>query len=560
METIMHPVHPAYCFLKTVNWKDLWQNLKAKNHHLLPKNQNLIIYLRAYTDFEFFIRYFFPEYCKYSFSSMHREFFENEQEPDRRDRREVIAAPRGNAKTTFKVLFKVLHAIVYGYEKFILIMGHSTPEAKAKVRDILSELMQNPRLLQVYGALAPVRGQTQGQGRWGSDFFVSQNGVMVMAKSRGTQVRGIRHGAHRPTLIILDDVEAPDRVLNEEQRYKTQHWFEKDVLKLIETGGGTNIVMIGTCLHPESLLSQLLQSPGYQGQKYQSILSWSKHTDLWDEWKQIFTDLSNPAREQAAQDFFEKNKEAMLEGTQVLWPEGEPYEYLMRMRVNEGIASFNSEKQNDPHDPNRQVFDMTIARRFHMNRDAYGEIVSFEHADGKVIPASDMVDIVAFHDPALGEQLASDYAAIVVVAIDCHGYLYCLDAWLEKAKPDKQIQQAFQLKEKWQFERLYLEDNNFQSLLKMNYKDKQLEYLELPLRVIGVTQHQNKEKRISTLEPLISNGHLLFAENITPLLMTQLVLFPTSHDDGPDALHGAVAQLKRGRGSVELVRYGSVPY
>jgi len=243
----------------------------------------------------------------------------------------------------------------------------------------------------------------------------------------------------------------------------------------------------------------------------------------------------------------------MLEGTEVLWPEAESYLFLMKMRVNEGIASFNSEKQNDPHDPNRQVFDMTLARRFSLVLNETGQITALKQESGKLIEADDITDVIAFHDPALGEGLASDYAAIVVVAQDSYGYLYCLDAWLEKAKPDRQMAQAFKLQAKWQFERLYLESNNFQGLLKMNYRDKQLEYPEQSLRVIGVTQHQNKEKRISTLEPLISNGHLLFAENLNPLLMSQLLLFPTSHDDGPDALHGAVAQLKKGKGRVEQV-------
>jgi predicted phage terminase large subunit-like protein len=59
-------------------------------------------------------------------------------------------------------------------------------------------------------------------------------------------------------------------------------------------------------------------------------------------------------------------------------------------------------------------------------------------------------------------------------------------------------------------------------------------------------QHQNKYQRISTLEPDITNGHLLFSDSIHPRLMDQLTLFPTSYDDGPDALHGAVSQLKRG--------------
>lgn len=131
----------------------------------------------------------------------------------------MVAAPRGNAKTTFKVLFKVLHAIVYEYEQFILIIGHSAPEAESKVRDIIEELSQNTRLKMVFGEIAPVRGQQNpGQGRWGSKAFVTQSGIKVMAKSRGQEVCGLKHGAYRPSCIILDDVEAPDRVLNEEQR------------------------------------------------------------------------------------------------------------------------------------------------------------------------------------------------------------------------------------------------------------------------------------------------------------------------------------------------------
>jgi predicted phage terminase large subunit-like protein len=547
--------HPLFPYLTQLNWKDYWYYVNKRNLLQQVKYQNLLIYLRAYTDFEFFIAYFFPDYCQHPFSQMHLIFFQDEEIPDRRNRREVIAAPRGNAKTTFKVLFKVLHAIVYDYEQFIVIIGHSAPEAEAKVRDILDELSQNIRLKAVYGDLAPVRGH----GKASAKAFVTRNGIKVMAKSRGQEVRGLKHGAYRPSCIILDDVEAPDRVLNEEQRYKTKQWFEKDILKLGAPGGGTNITMIGTCLHPESLLTELLQSPGWKAQKYQSILKWSQSPQLWEAWKTLFTDLSDPCRGQTAQAYFEWNQNDMLCGTEVLWPEAEPYLFLMQMRVNEGIASFNSEKQNDPHDPNRQVFDMTLARRFSMVLNPDGLISSLKHDSGKVINAADLVDIVAFHDPALGEDLASDYAAIVVVAQDGNGYLYCLEAWLEKAKPDRQIQQAFKLQTQWKFERLYLESNNFQGLLKMNYRDKQLEYPEHPLLVIGVPQHQNKEKRISTLEPLITNGHLLFADNLNPLLMSQLLLFPTSHDDGPDALHGAVAQLKKGKGRVEQIQYATVP-
>jgi len=134
-----------------------------------PTVLNELIYIRAYHDFRFFATYFFSHHCKDAFSQMHVDFCQLEDlNPARRGRRDVVAAPRGNAKTTFKVLFKVLHAIVYEYETHIMIVGHSAPEAEQKVRGILDELESNEKLIEVFGALAPVPGQKSGKARWGN--------------------------------------------------------------------------------------------------------------------------------------------------------------------------------------------------------------------------------------------------------------------------------------------------------------------------------------------------------------------------------------------------------
>lgn len=532
-----------------MNWTNWKQNLLGSKWQNKPELLDYLAYQRGYFDFAFFADYFFAHHCKLSFSRMHLDFCRAEHDPQRRSRREAIAAPRANAKTTFKLLIKAIHAIVYGYESFILIIGHSAPEAEEKVRSILDELESNPRLIRVYGALAPVQGKYRGPARWGKKKFITQNGVMVMAKSRGQQVRGIKHGANRPTLIICDDVETPDGVLSPEQRLKTRDWFYKDVLKCAQVDGTSNIILIGTCLHQDSLLSELLRSPGFQSHKYQSILSYAKRQDLWDVWKGIYTDLSNAHRQADAKRYFEANREAMLAGSHVLWPEGEPYEHLMRIRVDEGIASFQSEKQNDPFDPERQLFDLSHLRRFRVQY-YQGEFNHLEWLDGsgKKVYYHQIDKIVAFHDPALGKkpgQLSEpDYAAIVVVAKDQDGYLYCLDAYIEKDPPSRQIQRAFQLADKWGIQVLYLEENNFQSLLKDQYQQINQQRNGAPLRVKGIHQQENKTRRISMLEPDITNDYLLFAENINPRLLEQLTLFPTSYDDGPDALQGAVAQLK----------------
>ena len=505
-----------------------------------PETVNTLAYVRGFQDFRYFVNYFFPHHCQHTFSRMHAAFFEDEALPDQRGCRHVIAAPRGHAKTTFKVLFKAIHAIVYGYEPFILVIGHSASEAQGKVQNILDELQGNSRLISVFGDLAPSQKHRSRKG------FVTRNGIRIMAKSKGQQVRGLIHGQHRPSLILCDDIESLEGTLTPEQRLKTRNWFFKDILKCGPVDGTGNITVVGTCLHPESLLCELLQSPGWQAQKYQAVERFSEHESLWEQWKSIYTDLSNSNRQAEALAFYETHQEAMLAGTQVLWPTGESYLQLMRMRLDEGQASFYSEKQNDPLDPERQLFDMKLAKRFRITDEGLFWLDGSE----KFVPWEALEKIIAFHDPALGKKPGQhsepDYAAIVVVGQDRDGYLYALDCYLDKAAPAIQIQKALSLQVKWQFEHLYLEENHFQQLMKPLYEQALEQAGKIQARVIGVLQHQNKYQRISTLEPDITNGHLLFAEGIHPRLMDQMTLFPTSYDDGPDALQGAVAQLKRG--------------
>ncbi len=541
-------------------WQTLWKKLTKNNRQLTPNETLDFIYLRGYQDFEFFVRSFFPHYCQKPFSRMHQDFFEDEVKPMLRARRDVIAAPRGHAKTTFKALFKVIHAIVYDYEPFILIVAHSTPEAEEKVETVLQELCHNKLLQEVYGPLAPVRGQTHTKARWGKKRFVTQNGVRVMGKSRGEQLRGIRYGANRPSLMICDDIESLEGVMTYEQRHKTYDWFMKDLMKAGQTDGSTNITVIGTCLHPESLLMNLLETPGWNGRKYQAVTRFSDAKEHWKEYTVIYTNLSNPTRVKDAQAYFRVNQSAMLADTEVLWPEGDPYEQLMRMRIDEGEASFRSEKQNEPYDPDRQIFKMTEAKQFEFiieNNRLLG--LRWLGGSEKVVMLDQFEKVVAFHDPAMAEKKESDYAAIVVCAKDYEGHIYVLDTWVERATPDGQIRKAFKLFDRWGFGTLYLESNNFQKLLNNVYREYQEQRPGKNMSVSCVTSHENKYKRISMMEPDIVRGHLLFSSTLPKRFMDQMTMFPTSYDDGPDALHGAWYQLRRRGGRVICHPGQSIP-
>jgi predicted phage terminase large subunit-like protein len=78
------------------------------------------------------------------------------------------------------------------------------------------------------------------------------------------------------------------------------------------------------------------------------------------------------------------------------------------------------------------------------------------------------------------------------------------------------------------------------------------------LPVKGVTHRIAKETRVASLSPLLERGKIRFIRGHSDqeLLIEQLLFFPsrTLHDDGPDALEGAVG-LARGLLTGETSKY-----
>jgi predicted phage terminase large subunit-like protein len=544
----------------------------------------------CFDDFGAFIRRFFPGHFWGEFSAMHRDVIDLERNPLRRGVLEATAAPRGNAKTVFRVLAKVIHSIVYGYQPFTVIIGYSAQEAEGKVKDIRDELLHNEEIKRVYGQMLKKNAGTTG--------FIAKNGCMVLARGRGGQVRGLRHGKYRPTHIICDDVEELEACQSPLQRDKTKQWFTKDVMPAIQSGNdeaivdamlemelddeenivippppqGTpdefkgDITFVGTVLHDDSLLANLLKDPSWERHKYKAVIQWATQSELWEQWRELYCNLDDPKAKITARKFFLKNREAMLEGTQVLWPEGESYYKLMVDKIKLGDAAFSSEKQNEPFDPDMQILDPSICPRFKVYTpqdpewlEELGETgFAIVRRDGKAILSKDLT-IIAFLDPALGKDKKKgggnkkDYAALVVCAQDPNGYIYLLDVWMQKQPPSKQIDAAYMLHQKWGFETLYLETVGFQELMKPLFKE-QAKNWEYELRVIGVGQYHNKQARITTLQPYFVNKWLLMAENLNAEFLNQIKLFPTAdHDDGPDALQGAVAKLRKPIGGIRTL-------
>lgn len=541
-------------------FKPIWPKKKA--NVVKPDLETQALKDACFTDFGLFMRTFFAGHVWGEFSEFHQEIINWERRPDRRGSKEVIAAPRGNAKTVFKVIAKVVHSIVYGYQPFTVIIGYSAQEAEGKVKDIRDELLHNEALIKVYGRLLDKRAGTQS--------FIAKNNCMVLARGRGGQVRGLRHGLYRPTHIICDDVEELEACQSPLQREKTLNWFKKDVMPAGQSGQeyGLNLTFVGTVLHEDSLLANLLVAPSWEARKYRAIESWASRQDLWDKWKALFCNLDDPDRAKTAETFYKDNEAAMLEGVKVLWPsnKNETYYGLMLQHVELGTAAFSSEKQNEPFDPESQVLDPSLCPRFEVHTpdspdwhaSLNGERFVIYRADGKTIRGSDL-KVIAFMDPALGKsdkngKPMGDYTAIVVCGQDkvAGGYIYVLDVWLKKRPPSQYVPAAFEMNQRWGLDVLYLEEVGAWAILKDKFALEQEKWPE-KMRIIGVGQHKEKLGRIGGMQIYFENKWLHLRDVLDPEFINQLRLFPTVHDDGPDALEGAVTRLRKPNGSINVI-------
>lgn len=482
---------------------------------------------RAEWDLAFFCRTYFPHYFETAPSALHRYFAERYPAMIRRavesgeGDREADAAPRGNAKSTWTTFGLPLWCIAYKHRRYIMPVSETAAQAESFLSFIKVELESNERLKQDFPEMC-------GEGPvWRALMIITRNGVKVQAAGAGQKLRGFRHGSKRPDLVIGDDLENDEQVRSPEQRKKLESWFFKALMKIGQPD--TVFIVVGTILHYDSLLSTLLKRPGWKGRKFRSVIQYSA-SRLWEEWERIFADITigKEAAEAAADAFFVANKREMLAGTDVLWPEREPYYYLMKMRVAEGRANFDSEKQNEPINPEDCLF-------------AEDDIQFWD--DDEV----DLTDVPLYGvvDPSMGKKSKRHDPSAILAGRFKNGILYVEIADIDKRHPDKIILDILAYHERESFQAFGCETVQFQEFFKQVLED-QAHKRGLTLNVAEIKSHTDKYLRIQTLQPWIKNGWIRIRRHHATLLQ-QLIQYPMAdHDDGPDALEMLKSLVEKG--------------
>lgn len=478
---------------------------------------------------EYFGRAYFPEYIPLPPPPFHVEWFVDLQRVAEGDGGNSIvrSAPRGHAKTTLWDFVFPTWAGVYRKKLYILIISDAYDQAQGFIANIKDELENNERILEDFGNL---KGKV-----WQEGSIICSNGVKIEALGAGMKIRGRKNRARRPDLIILDDIENDENTATQEQRTKLKNWYTKAVR---HAGAKyTDFVIIGTVIHEESLLAELLKTPGYNCRIYKAVIQFAENEELWAAWKDIFTDLNNERRTEDALAFFEQNRDEMLKGAKILWENGNPkfprgYYDLMVLRVSDGEAAFASEMQNDPSSASDKFF------RPHKYK--YSEL-----------PPLNQLDVVMAIDPSMGQSDKSDYSAIIVLGTEKKtGQEYVLEADIKRRHPDVIITAMILHVENYQSQGVRIrtvgiEDVQFQAFFKSEAKRRAKER-GLHLNIQPIRNTISKDLRIESMEPSINNGYVKIHENHT-LLLQQLENYPRAKKDGPDALEMAIRIAQQGQ-------------
>ena len=470
---------------------------------LTKKEKLKLIQYLLENDRKFFFEYIFSHYIQTpndEVGDLHNEWFELLET----EKKLGIIAPRSHAKSTIiniaDNLFDICNHGRTVNLPYIVIFSDTPEQAVDHLGAIVDELEGNERLLRHYGALYEPRlvGDKK-KDKWTQSTIITANGVKVEAKGWRSKTRGMRWGAHRPSKIVIDDIENDEDVNSEKMREKLMNTFTKKILNL--GAPETKYRFVGTILHFDSLLQREYNEP----------------RDKWT-WKfyKAIKDDGNP-----------------------LWPEWWTMERLEDKKKEIGEIPFSQEFQNNPLDPSTQIFHPT---------EYYDQI------------DLTMVDCYGYIDLAISEKETADYTAVVTVGRHKDtGKIYVIDVDRMRGTIQEQLKLVFSKNKIYNYVKFGVESVAYQKAfhqILMEASSSSGVYIP----AIEVEIDKDKVRRALEITPHVENGQILF-NNSQQDFMAELVHFPKgAHDDMVDAFVGAVKLALKDSSSGSVATVGSNLY
>ena len=436
-----------------------------------------------------------------------------------RGNNEVWIAPRGNAKSTLISLAYILYCICVESEKYIVLVSDTQAQGVQFLSDIKTELEHNAEMRRDFPA-ACGKSATQ----WNNEEIITRNNIKVVALGMRGKIRGRKFGAHRPSLIVIDDPENDESAISPRQRERTRTWLTKGAVAA-GVPKHTNVIIIGTVINADCLVQVLKEGEhgisGWKCHSFQSVIEWPERMDLWEEWTGMFHEDQADARQ-----YYLDNRQDMDAGSLVLWPERENLYTLFEYRASIGTVAFESEKQNRAINPDQCMF----------REDWFDEIY---FTDEPWFDERKEWYCFGACDPSLGKDAKrGDYSPILTIYWRRgHKQLYIYTDMKRRA-PSEIVDRILELNQLHKYDQFIMEDNGFQTVLAETLATKMAEKnVMLPLTTI--THTRPKDERIQRLSVYFEHKFFRIPRKCkeTNLGIKSAKMYPNADfDDWPDCL------------------------
>lgn len=170
---------------------------------------------------------------------------------------------RGAAKSTHANVLLPLWLLIQPEPQFhfMVLVGQTQERAERLLEELRMELEHNDD----YFKLLPDNVR-KNKKRWARGNFVLENGPAFMALGMRQSPRGLRYGAHRPDLIVADDLDHRILSRNPARVRDATHWVLEDLLGTRDRGKG-RFILAGNLFSKQTITHALEQHGGFEVQR-----------------------------------------------------------------------------------------------------------------------------------------------------------------------------------------------------------------------------------------------------------------------------------------------------
>ena len=463
----------------------------------------------------------FPERFYLPFSEeVHGKIFDLVDGPDNKV---AIAAPRGWGKTSIVALALMARWILFNHTGFVCYINKSHDAASLQTENLRRELVTNRTIKHFFGSFKHRDVEkSEFDEVFSKKAWVAFN-TLVWPRGARQQVRGVLFKNDRPGLFVIDDLEDPNFINNEDYRKSLYEWLYADVVKAVPRIGpmakNYKIIYIDTLKHEDSVLQKLLDSR---------------------EWTSARIEACDDSFRSVAPEFM--SDEEIAEEWQNHVDSGQTDVFFRELR-NLPISTKDSSFQDSYY----KYYNLPLERTFRPE-------IDLKKTDAEV-QLSKTIESVVILDPAKTVKIHSAESAIVGVGIDLtNARIFVRDIISEKMYPDEIYDALFQMGISLDAKVIGIETTSLNEFIKQPIKNEMFrrgKFFELIW--LNARGGQNNEKgkvlRIKELVPFYRMGYVYHNASCPkiPALEQQLRMFPRSKLwDIMDALAYIVELLELG--------------